>query len=259
MPFTLAHPAAVLPLRGRGLPMPALVAGAMVPDTPQLAGVLSLRDASHSLAGVVTVDLAMGMVALVLWYAVFRRPLADLAPDPWRDRLPEQAPMTLVGWLLSVPGVIVGALTHVVWDAFTHEDGWVVERWSPLAASVGGAGVYAALQIVSSIVGLAIVVWYAWRVLRRLPRGPRRPAPVVGRWALISVLAAAALSGMVISALVAPYGAEAAAYYLAVTPILTLGFGLTCLCVWWQLIRLTRGSDPASRSRTVPRAPAPPR
>jgi hypothetical protein len=212
----------------------------MVPDTPQLLGLLDLRDESHSLEGVVTVDLGMGLLALVLWYLVYRRPLADLAFDPWRDRLPDPEPMSLRGWLLAVPGVVVGSLTHVSWDAVTHEDGWVVEHWSPLAADVGGAGVYAVLQIVSSIVGLAIVLWYSWRLLRRLPRGPRRAAPLVGRWSLISVLALAALSGMFVSALVAPYGAEAAAYYLAVTPILTLGIGLTCLCLWWQVERLGR-------------------
>jgi len=239
MPFTLAHPAAVLPLRGRGLPMPALVTGAMVPDSPQLLG-LSQRDDSHSLLGVVTVDLALGVAALVLWYAVFRRPLADLAFDPWRDRLPEQAPMTVTGWLLSVPALVVGSLTHVTWDLCTH-DGWVADRVPPLAASVGGVEVYSVLQFLSSIAGLALVLWYARRVLLRLPPGPRKPAPLVGRWALISVLAWAALSGMLVAALLAPYGFEAAMYYLAVTPILALGFGLTCLCLWWQLVRLARG------------------
>lgn len=239
MPFTLAHPAAVLPLRGRGLPMPALVAGAMVPDSSQLLG-LGERADSHSLVGVVTVDLALGVAALVLWYAVFRRPLADLAFDPWRDRLPEQPPMTVAGWLLSVPALVVGSLTHVGWDQLTH-DGWVAERVPPLGASPGGVPVYAVLQILSSIAGLALVAWYAWRVLHRLRPGPRKPPPLVGRWALISVLAWAALSGMAVSALVAPYGVEAAVYYLAVTPLLALGFGLTCLCLWWQLVRLTRG------------------
>ena len=38
MPFTLAHPAVVLPLRGLGLPMTALVAGSMAPDLPQMLG-----------------------------------------------------------------------------------------------------------------------------------------------------------------------------------------------------------------------------
>lgn len=34
MPVTIAHPAAVLPLRGLGLPLSAMVIGSMAPDLP---------------------------------------------------------------------------------------------------------------------------------------------------------------------------------------------------------------------------------
>lgn len=237
MPFTLAHPAAVLPLRGRGLPMTAMVAGSTVPDLPQILGFSHARDLSHSLLGVVTIDVGMGMLALVLWYAVYRRPLADLAFDPWRDRLPDTVPVTVRTWLLSVPGVIVGALTHVVWDAFTHEDGWFVERSSALRWSFEGAEVYEVLQFAFSALGLAVVLYAARRHLSRLPEGPRRPAPLVGRWSLVVALATAALLGMGIAALLAPYGIDAVVFYIVVTPMLVAGFGITCICVWWHIKR----------------------
>ncbi|QWC85882.1 DUF4184 family protein [Nocardioidaceae bacterium] len=38
MPVTVAHPAAILPLRRLGLPTAALAAGAMAPDVPLLTG-----------------------------------------------------------------------------------------------------------------------------------------------------------------------------------------------------------------------------
>ena len=234
MPFTLAHPAAVLPLRDLRLPMPAMVAGAMVPDLPMLLGFGS-RHLSHSFLGVVTLDLAMGLAALVLWYAVYRRPLADLAFDPWRGRLPDVVPMDVRTWLLSVPGVVVGALTHVVWDAFTHDDTWGVDLVPALTESYRGVAVYEVLQQVFSAVGLVAVLWVAWRYLSSLPERPPRPAPVVGRWALIVALATAALLGMGFSALLAPYGLEAAAYYGVVTPMLAAGLGVTCVCLWWQV------------------------
>ncbi len=235
MPFTLAHPAAVLPLRDRGLPMTAMVAGSIVPDLPQILGFSQARDLSHSLVGVVTIDLGMGMMALVLWYAVYRRPLADLAFDPWRDRLPDTVPVTVRTWLLSVPGVIVGALTHVVWDAFTHEDGWIVERSSLLRWSFEGADLYEVLQFGFSALGLPLVLYVTWRQLTRLPEGPRRPAPLVGRWALVVALTTAALLGLGIATLLAPYGIDAVVFYIVVTPMLVAGFGITCICVWWQI------------------------
>jgi hypothetical protein len=235
MPFTLAHPAAVLPLRGRGLPTTAMVAGAMVPDLPQLLGFTQARDLSHSPLGVVTIDLGMGLVALMLWYAVYRRPLADLAFDPWRDRLPDVVAMDLRTWLLSVPAVAVGAATHVVWDAFTHEDGWGVQHLSPLEASYRGVAVYEVLQLAFSALAFAWVLWVTWEYLSGLPGREPRPAPVVGRWSLVVALAIAALLGMGFSALLAPYGLEAAVYYGVVTPMLVAGFGVTCVCVWWQV------------------------
>ncbi len=240
MPFTLAHPALVLPLRDRGLPMAALVAGSIVPDSPQILGFSHVRDLSHSLLGVVTIDLALAMIALVLWYALYRRPLADVALDPWRDRLPDQAPMTVRGWALSVPAVVIGSLTHVAWDAFTHDDGWFVEHLSALRAAAGGVAVYDLLQWVSSVAGLVVIYVATGRHLKGLPRRSRRPAPLVGRWSLVVALTSAALLGMLVSVLVAPYGAEAAIYYLAVTPMLVAGFGITCICVWWQLKRLIK-------------------
>jgi hypothetical protein len=235
MPFTLAHPAAVLPLHDRGLPMTAMVAGAMVPDLPQLLSFTVARDLSHSLLGVVTIDLGMGMVALVLWYAVYRRPLADLAFDPWRDRLPDAVAMDLRTWLLSVPAVALGAATHVVWDAFTHEGGFGVEHLPFLEASYRGVAVFDVLQLAFSAVAFAWVLWVTWRHLSRLPAREPRPAPVVGRWSLVVALATAALLGMGFAALLAPYGLEAAVYYGVVTPMLAAGFGVTCVCVWWQV------------------------
>jgi hypothetical protein len=145
-------------------------------------------------------------------------------------------------WVLAVPAVLVGALTHVVWDAFTHDDGWVVERLSPLRASYHDVAVYEVLQLLFSAVAFAVVLYVAWRHLSRLPDLPPRPAPVVGRWALVVTLATAALFGMGIAVLLAPYGIEAVTYYLAVTPMLVGGFGITCVCVWWQIKRRAKGS-----------------
>jgi len=240
MPFTLAHPAAVLPLRGTGLPMTALVAGSMMPDFPQMLGYTEARSFSHSLVGVVTIDLALGMVAVLMWYAVYRRPLVDLAPERWRNRLLEQVAVPKSTWLLCVPGVIVGAATHVVWDAFTHDDGWGTEHAAPLRESILGVPVYSWAQHVCSVIGLALVVVVALRYLQALPEQPPRPAPLVGRWALVVALGWGGLLGMGIAVLVTPWGVEAMAYYGVVTTMLVAGFGATCVCVWWHVKRRWR-------------------
>lgn len=245
MPFTLAHPALVVPLWGRGLPMTALVAGSMVPDAPQMVGILRARPWSHSAVGVVTIDLAMGMLALLLWYAVFRRPLVDLAPDPWRARLPERVAMTSRTWLLCVPAVVVGAATHVGLDAFTHENGWGTARVGLLRTSLLGVDGYAWAQHVCSVIGLAVVALAVRHHLAGLPAQPPKGRPLVGRWTLVVALAWGGLLGLGIAALVTPWGLEAVAYYGVVTTMLVAGSGAACVCLWWQVKRRLRRSEPA--------------
>lgn len=245
MPFTLAHPAAVLPLRRLGLPMTAMVAGALVPDLPIYVGFQDARSFTHSPLGVVTIDLALGMAGLLLWYVVFRRPLVDMAPDRWRTRLPDTVPMSGRTWLLSVPAVLVGTATHVVWDAFTHEGAWGVDRLAPLRESFLGVEVYEWAQHVCSVLGLGVVVLVALRYLSSLPEQPARPGPLVARWALVVSLACGLMLGLGIAALVVPWGLEAVFYYGVITVMLVAGFGATCVCLWWHLKRRLRA--PASQ------------
>ena len=243
MPFTLAHPALVLPLRGLGLPTTAMVAGAMAPDLPQMLGVSGPSEArswSHSATGVVTVDLVIGMVAVVLWYTFYRRPLVDLAPDPWRSRLPERVRIGPLTWLLCVPGVIVGAATHVIWDSFTHKDEWGTEHVALLRETFRGAAVYDWAQHLSSAFGLAVVTMVAMRYLARLPEQPPRSGPLVARWALVVAVAWGGLLGIGIAVLVWPWGLEAMAYFGVITAMLVAGFGATCVCLWWHLKRGVR-------------------
>jgi hypothetical protein len=244
VPFTLAHPAAVLPLRGRGLPMTALVAGSIVPDMPQMLGFEGARSWSHSFLGVVSIDLVLGMLAVLLWYAVYRRPLIDLAPDRWRNRIPRTERIDLRTWLLCVPGVIVGAALHVTWDAFTHQEDWGPRNLALLREELLGAPVYEWAQHLSSALGFGAVVLVALRYLSRLPEAPPRPRPLVARWALVVALAWGAMLGMGIAALVWPWGLEAMVYYGVITTMLVAGFGGTCVCLWWHLKRRLR---PAAR------------
>jgi hypothetical protein len=146
--------------------------------------------------------------------------------------------------LLCVPAVAVGAVTHVVWDAFTHDDTWVTDLIGFWDDEVLDVHVYHWLQHGFSVLGLAIVALAVRRYLLALPDLPPKGKPLVGRWALIVALCWGALLGMGIALLVTPWGLEAMAYYGVVTSMLVAGFGATCVCGWWHLKRLAR-----SRSR----------
>lgn len=89
MPFTPAHAAAVRPLTRWGLPTSALVVGSMAPDFPYYvpgAHRVLPGHLTHSLLGIVTVDVALGLVGFVLWHALVAPLIVHAAPPAWRVR-----------------------------------------------------------------------------------------------------------------------------------------------------------------------------
>jgi hypothetical protein len=68
--------------------------------------------------------------------------------------------------------IIIGALTHVIWDSFTHENGWVVETWPVLNTMVSNVWTYdlqifVLLQHLSTLTGLGMLGYWFWRWHRR--------------------------------------------------------------------------------------------
>ncbi|MGO4632522.1 DUF4184 family protein [Streptomyces sp. 2RAF24] len=200
MPFTLSHAAAVLPGirsdgRARGpLVASALVAGSFSPDLTYFAataipGAMRFGNVTHSLLGVVTVDVLITAALVALWLMV-REPLLGLLPRrwsgrvygfvrgrPWRDR----RPAGLVLWF--VLSAVLGATTHVVWDAFTHLDRWGTRLIPFLGEIVGGFPVYLYAQYGGSALALVLLGWFTVRALRATPAGAEPPAgaPVLDR------------------------------------------------------------------------------
>ncbi len=203
MPWTFAHPAAVLPLRRwcpRRLSFLGLVVGTCTPDLGYHLHRFDIATLAHTLAGLFIVCLPSGVLLAVLLQR-FARLLIQPLPRRHRDAL---APLTSDrwpqggrAWLAMAASVWLGALTHVVWDAFTHHSGWVVQHWALLRRplpGMGGPAVFHMLQHASSLAGaLALALAYR-RFLREQPL-PMRPASDTRRYALLALMAVAALVG----------------------------------------------------------------
>lgn len=129
VPYPFAHPAAVLPLIGPmgrfGVPS-ALVIGSIVPDAWYLVPLLDRSD-SHSLSGLFLFCLPLGLVLELLLRRSLRAP-----------------------WPAIALSIVVGALTHFVWDGLTH--------------SYTYRGMYV-LQHASTVAGTAFIVWWCTRSL----------------------------------------------------------------------------------------------
>jgi hypothetical protein len=241
MPLTLSHPALVLPLRRAGLPMTVLVIASMIPDVPLFLGSVRGYDVTHSLVGIVTLDLALVVGAVAWWSFVMRDALVDLAPSPVRLRLPARARPTRRDWLLTPVAAVVGALTHVAWDSFTHPGQWGVRRIEWLQSEHAGLAGLQWAQYSSGVVGLVIVVTAAAAYLRARPvsPGPSRPRTLPAA-TLPGVVAVAALAGLVSVGRSVSSGLHAMAFHGVVDVLVVLAVGLFLLTVAWHVAGMSR-------------------
>jgi hypothetical protein len=248
MPFTLAHPAAILPLRQvRFLRTAPLVIGAVTPDLPYYLPLgpgghaLRLRLDTHSLIASCTVDLALGL-ALLLAVVLLREPLTVLlsARGRWLC-LTALEPFRRPGaaWLLAPPAILIGVWSHLLWDSFTHSEGWAVRHVAALndTVTIGWytGEMFHLLQYLSSAFGLLVLAWW----YRRLHVPPGALAAHDSRRAhagpaLLLIAGAALLIG----------GVEALRYYSRSEGAIyqTLDVLLTRGIAWFVMLHLFAGA-----------------
>jgi hypothetical protein len=177
MPFTFAHPAAVLPLRKycpKLFSLPALVVGSLMPDLGYYLHNWIWSICGHSFSGSLTFDLPAGAIVLSLFYLTIR-PVARLLPYPHREACSAICPaVTLPGFrsiLVALVSLLIGAWTHIIWDGFTHAGGWCVRQFAavtPPLVTLGGCQVtvWHVLQHSSTILGLVLLVTAYTRYVR---------------------------------------------------------------------------------------------
>src|SRR5436309_15119874 len=122
MPFTLAHPAAVLPCKRfcpRYLSFPALLAGSVSPDASYFFGRFNLGPFHHHPIKGFLFGVPAGLFILAAFY-LLRSPALAMLPRQYRAIF---RPLFLhpIGTPLAILlSVTIGVATHILWDSFTH-------------------------------------------------------------------------------------------------------------------------------------------
>ena len=258
MPFTPSHAVIALPFIRTPLVPSAIAVGAMTPDLPLfLRGFGVSYSFTHTVGNVVwTALIAFGL--FLLWRVVLRPAVPELTPVVLARRLPAEwtdAGMTAlrravgVGRSRGYPvllalSFVLGVLSHIAWDLFTHEGRGGVQLIPALAAMWGPLPGYKWLQHGSSVIGLVIIAIWA---LLRLRRGPRGPVPerVVPSWMRIGwwislplILVAAWGIGLAVHGpLDAEFTAQHLAYRMLPTACAIWGGVTLLLCLILPLFR----------------------
>jgi len=186
MPWTFAHPAAILPLRRlcpRWLSLPALILGAMAPDVSYYIGMHGRwRAFCHTAEGILIACLPLCLLLLALLLR-FGKPLTVLLPEPHRGLVRAQLQPSpheaRRAWAVAALSVLIGAATHVLWDSLSHQalsvPPWMAEPDDPALEAVDGPfQASQLLQHLNTVIGVTLLAWRYRRALRQQP--PLAPA-----------------------------------------------------------------------------------
>ena len=250
MPFTPAHAAAALPVRRLWprLPLSALVIGTMSPDFEYFLRLAPAGRLAHSFAGIAVFCVPAGLIVWGLFTLLVRPALVDVLPDGLARSLPPSRTSILAATL----AIAIGALSHLMWDSFTHAHDWTVTHWPALRVPVAprllpGLEWYKLLQHVSTAVGLAVLLAAIIHWVRATPVGARQFRAGQDRDAL-RVLGLTLATGVVGTLLNGVRGigegVEQVATLGAVGGMLGVAVGLLGVGVWhaWQGRRTDRAS-----------------
>jgi hypothetical protein len=187
MPLTPSHAAAapllqrILKPIGIALPMSALVVGTMVPDFEYLIRLSPGGGEWHTRVGLLEYCLPAGLATWLIFRTVIGPTLlrllppglgaavhATVTPGPTRRLLPG-----------AIVGIALGAVSHDLWDSFTHRDGWVARQlpWLTHRVQLGPhewVRYFSILQYTSSVLGAVAVAAILWHWVAKQPKEARR-------------------------------------------------------------------------------------
>jgi len=175
VPFTAAHPLAVVPLvRARWLDATCLVIGSMAPDFEYFVRAQQVSTISHTARGLWLWDLPVTLALAAVFHALVVWPMVMIAPPAiarrlvggirWRWRAAAIGPCVI--------SALIGGATHLAWDAFTHAQGWGPQHYrvlkQPIALPlVGPMAAHRVLQHASTVIGLVVLMIVVIRAVRR--------------------------------------------------------------------------------------------
>jgi len=199
MPFTLSHPALVLPfnyLPRKYVSMTGLIIGSMMPDFESFIWMKADKTHSHTWLGILWFSLPVGLLLCFVYHWVVK--------DMFISHLPRTLQLKFIkyknlnwskkfreGWLVVVLCIIAGAATHLFWDAFSHFDGFFINSFPSLKGNIqiGSTELETPylIQYLNSLIGLAIIALVVWK--RPEARGVRIRIVISKFWVVTGAIA----------------------------------------------------------------------
>lgn len=172
MPFTLSHPAIVLPL-GRLSPkylsITGLVIGSMLPDFEYFIRMNLTSKYSHTLGGIFYFCLPLGVLLYILFNQFVRKSLIESFPEFLYGRFEKYRDYDWLSyfkkhWYVVLYSLLIGICSHILWDMFTHPGGYFVEQFPLLKSDLLLVPPYKILQHGSTLLGGLFILYFIYRI-----------------------------------------------------------------------------------------------
>ncbi len=171
MPFTFSHPAIVLPLTflpRKWFSLTGLVIGSLVPDFEYFLRMRIQSDYSHTFLGLLWFDLPLGIILAFVFHSLVRDSLINNLPLFFKSRLAKYKSLRWNKYfrkncLVVITSILIGAISHLFWDSFTHDNGYFVQIMPILKDAISWNGMQISnlkiLQHLSSLFGGIIILF----------------------------------------------------------------------------------------------------
>lgn len=170
MPFTFSHPAIILPLRclpKSWFSFTALIIGSLTPDFEYFLRMKVKSNYSHTLLGIFWFDLPLTIILAFIFHNLARNLLFQNLPSIIKNRVFVFTEFNWNiyfkrNWFIISLSTLIGIISHVFWDGFTHDHGYFVNQIDFLRNSLSFFGkeipFWKIAQHGSSIIGGLIII-----------------------------------------------------------------------------------------------------
>lgn len=182
MPFTLSHTAFSLlflkQIRAKKLSATGLILGCMAPDFEYFLRMKMYGSWGHEWWGMLFLDVPIALLIAVLFHQYIRDALIRHAPHALKLHFSVYYQLDWGLYLKQhfsrvVFSILLGIFSHVLWDAFTHQNGFFVENIAVLqhAIQVSNLNIpmYKIAQHMSSLLGLILMMLYVCSLPKSKP------------------------------------------------------------------------------------------
>jgi len=144
MPFTFSHPAIILPLKylpRKWFSLTGLIVGSLTPDFEYFIRMKVQSNYGHTVYGILWFDLPLAIFLSFIFHNIIRDDLFKNVPKNIQSRILVYVEFNWNNyfkrnWVVIIVSTLIGIISHLFWDGFTHDHGYFVNNISVLRNSV---------------------------------------------------------------------------------------------------------------------------